>query len=353
MSDLLHMLILATVLLFASNIWLIVRVLRPLQQLAAGTTRLESGDFKALQRPCGGIPEIDRLRHSMTSMVAHVRRAQEESYQYRNALLNGQEAERTRIAHELHDDTVQSLVAIGQSIDLARNSIVKDSSQADVFLKAARSQVVESVNNLRRLIADLRPPALEELGLVAALRMLSTGTSASQLTVQAEGTERRLDEAQELALFRCAQEAVHNALHHSRASHIQINVTYEREKTRLSIHDDGAGFAVSHPFNQLGSDGHFGLLGIDERIHSLNGTVEVKSTVGQGTNIFIEVPYDAQHQPTGTVRDPVCSAIIQPNQAYGNVTYQDETYYFCCPVCQGAFQKAPEMYVHAVEQPGA
>lgn len=91
----------------------------------------------------------------------------------------------------------------------------------------------------------------------------------------------------------------------------------------------------------LADQGHYGLLGIYERVRSLNGTVQVFSTVGHGTRLQIEIPYETRNQPA----DPVCTAVIQPDQAYGSVEYQGEPYYFCCPVCQGAFQKEPELYL--------
>src|SRR5690348_16762664 len=109
---------LLTALIFI-NLWLVTRVLRPLRKLAAQANRLTEGDFTALKEPCGGIREIDALRRSLFAMVGHVRRIQEQKRQYADAITGVQEAERTRIARELHDDTVQSFIGIAQSIDLA------------------------------------------------------------------------------------------------------------------------------------------------------------------------------------------------------------------------------------------
>lgn len=200
----------AILLLVLSNLWWLSRVLRPLRRLTAQTDDLTKGHLTAFQQPCGGIAEIRILRRSMASMAEHVRRAQVEGNVYRSTLTNGQEAERARIARELHDDTVQSLVAIAQSIDLTMNWIGKDPTQSISTLKFARTRAIETVDNLRRMIGNLRPPALEELGLVTALKMLAKDVSDISVNIKTEGIERRLAEAQELTLFRSAQEAIRN-----------------------------------------------------------------------------------------------------------------------------------------------
>lgn len=186
----------------AGNLWVIWRVLRPVRRLAMSAERLAQGDMTALEQQCGGIREIADLRQSMASMAGHVQRAQVEGLTYRHALTDGQEAERARIAHELHDDTVQSLVAIAQSIELATTWLETDPARARMMLTMARTQAVENVENLRRLIADLRPPALEELGIVAALEMLADDTHKAHVEVQITGNARRIDAAHELTLFR-------------------------------------------------------------------------------------------------------------------------------------------------------
>lgn len=340
-----HVSFTAIALLLVSNIWLLYRVLRPLQRLTAQTADLSKGRLNAFQQPCSGIAEIQVLRRSMASMEGHVRRAQEEGNLYRNALTNGQEAERARIARDLHDDTVQTLVAIAQSIDLATNWIDTDQPRAVATLKLAREQAVETVDNLRRMIGNLRPPALEELGLVAALKMLAKDVSGLSIDISIEGIERRLAEAQELTLFRSVQEAIRNAQKYSHAERITVEVHYQPTEVILSVRDDGSGFRMPERLETLAAEGHYGLMGIYERVHSLDGTLRVTSTPGRGTEITMTLPVASTSQPTEVVRDPVCGALIHPQQAYGSTVYQGERYYFCCPVCQGAFQRNPETYL--------
>lgn len=329
------------------NVWLVSRVLRPLQRLSARTSKLAQGDLSALEQPCDGVREIDALRHTMASMAQHVQRAQAEGLVYRHALTDGQEAERARIAHELHDDTVQSLVAIAQSIELSLNWLEREPDRARSMLGLVRTQAVESVENVRRLIADLRPPALEELGIVAALNMLAQQGDISEIQVSVSGDARRIGASQELALFRIAQEAVRNAQRHGKPSCILLDLTFDRHEVRLVVRDDGTGFTPPTLLDCLAQELHFGLLGIQERVRQLNGTLKLSSRPNEGTAIRVTLPLESVEQPTERVRDPVCGAIIEPQQAYGSTTYEAQRYYFCCPVCQGAFQRQPDTYAAA------
>ncbi len=345
MNGWLHVTITVLVLLLVTNIWLVYRVLNPLHRLASQTIDVAQGNLVAFNQPCGGIQEIGILSQTMASMAGHVRRAHQESAAYRYALIDGQEAERARLAHELHDDTVQSLIAIAQSINLATGWIEKDPARAVGMLNAARTQAVESVDSLRGLIANLRPPALEELGLVPALQMLAENEQGVMLTVTTMGKERRVPEAHELTLFRSAQEAVRNAVRHGQAKHIVIEIHYQPNEIRLVTRDDGKGFNLPKRLDSLADGGHYGLLGMYERVQQLRGSVRISSQRGQGTQIDVLLPLDGRNQPNEAVHDPVCGAIIYPQQAFGSVMYENQRYYFCCPVCQGAFQSNPETYL--------
>ncbi len=328
------------------NGWFLLRVLYPLRRLTFQATRLSEGDFAALEQPCGGIGEIDKLRRSLLGMSNHIRRMQTQRQEYIDALTDGQEAERERLAHELHDDTMQSLIAIGQSIDLANHWVEQNPAQALKMLQQARSHVTESVDNLRCLVADLLPPALEELGLVSALHMLAERAPQGAVKVEVEGPERRLSTHQELVLFRCAQEAFSNAQRHGYAANIHIKVIYQPDGMRLVVQDNGIGFRVPTQLNSLVFEGHYGLLGIQERVRQHNGKVQLNSVPGEGTCLEVYLPAPEKSQPADTVRDPVCSMLLHPHQAYSNVDYQGQRFYFCCPVCQGSFQRNPTLYLH-------
>ncbi|MDX2163381.1 MAG: histidine kinase [bacterium] len=335
----------------AGNIWSVWRVLRPVRSLAASAERLAQGDMTALEQGCGGIRDIANLRQSMASMAGHVQRAQAEGLTYRHALTDGQEAERARIAHELHDDTVQSLVAIAQCLELAATWIDTDPQRARTMLITARTQAVQSVESLRHLIADLRPPALEELGISAALRLLAASAGESQVQVSISGDERRIGQAPELALFRIAQEAVRNAEKHGQPRHITLSLTYAPHDVRLIVADDGSGFTPPAALDGLAQRQHFGLLGMQERVQQLNGTLTLRSRPGAGTVVDVILPLDVGAQPVERVRDPVCGAVIEPQRAFSSTVYHGERYFFCCPVCQGAFQRQPETYIAEAVSP--
>jgi signal transduction histidine kinase/YHS domain-containing protein len=336
------------ILLAAGHIWMIMRVVNPIRKLASQAEQLTSGNFEAIDQPCGGIPEIQSLRRSMASMAKHVRRAQQQSIKYADNLTEGQEAERLRIARGLHDDTIQSLIAISQSIDMTKTWVKTMPEQAMQMLNTAREQAVETVANLRGLIEDLRPPALEELGLVAALRM-QTEKCDLPVHMTIEGQVRRLNEQQELALFRGAQEALNNARHHSQASLVDLRLNYKTDAVQMLISDNGIGFNPPGYMTDFADRGHYGLIGIRERVQQLGGKLEIQSKIGQGTQLLLDIPSNLSAQPHDAVRDPVCSAIIQPQQAYASTIYGGEPFYFCCPICQGAFQKEPEHYIHHQE----
>jgi signal transduction histidine kinase/YHS domain-containing protein len=329
----------------AVNVWLVLRVVRPLRQLSNCAKQLAGGNFAALQQPMSGTPEVEALRHTMSSMAQHVRRSQDEALAVRYALTEGLEAERQRLAHELHDDTVQALVAVAQSIDLATQWIGKEPERAVPLLKASREQAVESVGGLRRLIANLRPPALEELGLIPALRMLGQDEPALTIRVETAGAERRLDASLELALFRVAQEAIHNAWRHGGATEITLNVGFYANRLTLSARDNGKGFSPPKHFDVLARDAHYGLLGMQERVANLNGTLSITSEPGCGAEVRVDVPLQRIEQPAASVRDPVCGAVIEPDKAYGSVEHDGQRHYFCCPVCQGAFRQNPNLYL--------
>lgn len=338
-------LLFALLLSLAANGWLIWHVWRPVRRLSVIAIRLAEGELDGLEKSCGGAAEIDLLRRAMLAMTGHVQRAQEQSRAYTGALVHGQEMERQRLAHELHDDTVQALIAIGHSLDLARSAVQTNPASANDLLAATRAAAAQTAADLRDRIADLRPPALDELGLAAALRMLADTKIKGQV-VQVEGAERRLAPTLELALFRTAQEALTNIQRHASAQKITLRLTYYSDCVMLSIQDDGRGFQAPPDLNTLAANGHFGLLGIQERLNGFGGALRIDSTTAQGTRLEARIPLTPIGQPTGTVRDPVCSALIHSEQAYGSVTYAGQTYYFCCPVCQGAFQREPGVYVN-------
>jgi signal transduction histidine kinase len=198
-------------------------------------------------------------------------------------ILEGQELERKRISRELHDETGQALTAILLGLKPLDDI---DPSAA----QGMRELVRGALASVRRLSLDLRPPALDDFGLVAALERLSADLqerSDVEITLAAFELEGRLPEPVETALYRVTQEAVGNAIRHGDAGSVRIELARERDSVRLTVSDDGSGFAP----DRVPTD-RFGLVGMRERLMLLNGTLTVESRPGHGTRIVALAPVD-------------------------------------------------------------
>lgn len=316
--------------------------IEPLYELQRRAEAMTRGDFSSLGQPVGGSHELEDLRLAMDVMGAHVEQAQVGMQGYIAALTTAQEAERGRLARELHDDTVQRLVALGQGVERVQRVVERDPAVALERLKALRSEITAMVQAVRAMIGDLRPPALEELGLLPALELLLKRNSDElpQVAIQVYGDERRLDPQSELALFRIIQEAWSNIRHHAQAGHATFNVTYGPEMLDVSIVDDGVGFSLANGARAeaRGQRGHFGILGMQERATLVGGEVEIRSVPGQGTQLHIHLPY-----PGVDGRDPICNMLVGPDAL--SATYNGQIYRFCSPACRDLFVAQPERYV--------
>jgi signal transduction histidine kinase len=287
-------LVLIPPLLFAmAALWFGARqIVRPLQQLEVKAAALASGDFHSIQEPVGGIPEVMHLQHELAEMSRRVQAAQEGLRDYIGAITAAQEEERMRLARELHDDTIQAVIALKQRVQLAERSASDPSSRNALGeLEALAEQTIE---NLRRLTRALRPIYLEDLGLVAALQMLCREASDDkglQIDFGQRGRERRLPRDEELALYRIAQEALSNVVRHSKATRAELHIDFGDSKIHLDVKDNGVGFAVPASPTDFAPSGHFGLLGMRERAQLIGARLEVSSRPGRGTELSVSLPY--------------------------------------------------------------
>lgn len=285
-------LILAPVLLLALvALWFGVRqIVQPLQALEAKATDLAWGRYEAIEQPVNGIEEIRRLQTELAHMARKVRSAQDSLHSYIGAITAGQEEERRRLARELHDDTLQALIALNQRLQLAGLALA-DSPAAE-SLAEIQALTTQTIANLRRTTQALRPIYLEELGLVAALDMLARQVSqAASLPVEFRlvGTERRLPPEVELALYRMAQEALSNVTRHAQASRASLTISFAPQAVILTVSDDGQGFAVPESPAEFAPRGHFGLLGLHERAELIRARLDIQSAPGQGTRLSISL----------------------------------------------------------------
>jgi two-component system, NarL family, sensor histidine kinase DegS len=204
-----------------------------------------------------------------------------------------QEEERNRIARDLHDETAQTLYALNRQVDnYIRSSGTHLSPETTELLKNVGEQIRSILQGVRRFSQNLRPPMLDDLGLLATIRWLvrdlqERGKLEATLTVT--GSERRLPSHVELTIFRVIQEASRNVEKHAQATKIDFTIDFD-ETIRITITDNGKGFELKGELAELPRGGRLGLVGMEERVHLIGGKMKIESELAKGTRILIEVP---------------------------------------------------------------
>jgi PAS domain S-box-containing protein len=225
--------------------------------------------------------------------VTEEKRMQDNLRYYLSQITKAQEEERKRIARELHDDTSQALHAVSRQIDnFLRGS--EHLAPSDIaFLKQLRQQLNDALEGVRRFSQALRPPMLDDLGLLPAVRWLAdemAKLAEIEIDFKVAGAERRLPPEVELTLFRAIQEALGNVWRHAQASKAEIAVEFGQSKIIVSVSDNGKGFEPLEMMESLPRTGKLGLAGIEERMRLLGGSLEVRSEPGKGTTLIAEAP---------------------------------------------------------------
>ncbi len=218
----------------------------------------------------------------------------EDNLRYYSQQINrAQEEERKRIARELHDDMAQILGSLSRQLDnLLRkaNSFNKDEVST---LKEVQNQLNRGLQFVQHFIQNLRPSLLDDLGLIPALRSLTNGleqTEGIAASFTMIGEKRTLTPEVRLSLFRIVQEALNNIKKHAEASKVQVTVNFAANKVKLAVSDNGRGFELPESMANLPRKGKLGLMGIEERVCLLGGTLEINSKPGEGTTLLVEVP---------------------------------------------------------------
>ena len=200
-------------------------------------------------------------------------------------------AERTRLAQELHDTLEQSLTGVALQLDTTTKLFEKETESAKHHLELARTLVGESQMEVHRSVWNLRCRALEQFDLPGALLMSSrqiTGGSSLRVEMKAHGRVRPLPETVEENLLRIAQEALTNVIKHSGATLTEIDLDYGPKNVVLKVKDNGRGFALDDCAGPR--EGHFGLLGISERVKRLHGEITFSSAPDAGTTVRVQIP---------------------------------------------------------------
>jgi two-component system, NarL family, sensor histidine kinase DegS len=213
---------------------------------------------------------------------------------YLSRLIESQENERRRIAQDLHDDTIQNLLAISIYARNIASTMEYDVKEITKNAEQINDITLQTVEDLRRLTFNLRPSILDNLGLLPALRWLADRLqeeSHIRTRFYCTGEERKLSPKVELAIFRVVQEVISNIKLHSKAREAIISLKFGSSSLKATIKDDGQGFKVPRRYHLLATTGKLGIVGITERIESVGGSLKIYSKPDRGTTISFEVKY--------------------------------------------------------------
>lgn len=271
--------------------------LAPIETILQGLDRIEHGDYK-LRLPEFQLPELSRISQKFNLMAEVLQRSKEENRFLTQRSLAIQEDERRKLAQELHDELGQSITAI----KAVAVSIEQQSGRNPEFVNESAETIIKVSNRMydvaKNMMRRLRPPALDELGLVTTLQeMIDDWNSHHHETFCSfsfDGDFGGISEEIKIGLYRIVQESLTNIIKHARASRVKITVKIQKELSdngmekarniKLLIEDDGIGFDK----NKLQAG--LGLLGMRERAESLHGFMTINSEQGQGVNITMNIP---------------------------------------------------------------
>lgn len=263
---------------------------RPLFTLESTLDRVRRGDFSARVPDVEGDPALTRLSET-TNLVLD--RLSEHRQSLAAQILRAQEAERKRIARELHDETSQALTSVLFNLEAVEQQLPHGSEELSRRLDLTKEIARRTLDETRRLMFDLRPLVLDDLGLVPALRwFLSQRVQPMglQVDLQVSGFDTRLPEELETALFRILQEAVSNVVKHAKAKNLSITLTHAPGQVIGVVQDDGVGFHPVHVAGKADRDRGLGLFGMHERAALVGGSVQIESAPGRGTKMRVTVP---------------------------------------------------------------
>jgi len=250
----------------------------------AADERLAPADWRLLQdlaRQVGvALAAVQQARQTQR-LAADLQHARER-------LVTAREEERRRLRRDLHDGLGPALASLTLKVDAVRDELDYDVPAAAAMLLALKSDIQAAIVDIRRLVYDLRPPALDDLGLVTALRMQAMRYQSQQLTIRVEAPELLppLPAAVEVALYRVAAEAMTNVVRHAHSQTCLVRLVAAADRVHMEISDDGCGLPTAVTAG-------VGLVGMRERAAELGGECTITSAPGQGTRVYLWLPLTA------------------------------------------------------------
>jgi len=261
---------------------------RPLTHLGKVMQRVQAGE-RSLRAPLTGIdPQADQLASAFNMVLEAL---DEASRQRASQIINAQEQERQRIARELHDETSQVLTSLLISLAVLEKSI--ESPEARERIADTRALAHSTLRAIRTLSIDLRPSALDDLGLLPALRWYVKEYQkkcAIEVDFRSSGLKERLPAEMETALYRIVQECLTNTARHSNAKKVSVALRETGDTVNATIKDDGDGFDYDALLKNPGQERGLGLAGMQERAVLLGGTLDISTVPGKGTTVKVSIP---------------------------------------------------------------
>ncbi len=243
--------------------------------------------------------QLVQVNQRLQNALADQQRTAQELAEVRRRLAQSREAERLRLAHELHDTTMQELNAL--TFDLAQLNSIFEDDRFTTASAAIRDKIGQINHTLRRVVGDLRPPILVDFGLKAAvsayIELLHTNYPA--LEVHFEAAELpTLTETTAITLYRIQQQATRNVIQHAEASQVWIRLQMQENNLLLEVEDNGRGFAKPQRWIELVRQGHLGVVSMSERAAEIDGVLEIDTEPGRGTIVRLRVPIDPWEEGT-------------------------------------------------------
>jgi len=311
---------LGAVVVASAGVWLHSRsVVRPIRELTKASATIAAGgldDPIHMRRE----DEVGQLARSFEAMRLRLRESQEQRLRWEEELesrvrqrtqevqsllrriISAQEEERMRIARELHDESAQDLLALLAGVQAAEMALPGSPQKAKEVLTGVKPSAKRALEDMRKSILELRPSALDDLGLAPAIRgFAESRLRLANIELRWEAVDELddLPEPTTIALFRIAQAAINNVVQHSQASHVRIHLSSTESHVAIEVQDDGLGFDFASLRPSPTDTRGLGILGMKERANLIGGTVELDSEPGQGTTVRIRAPIrpgDGNHE---------------------------------------------------------
>ena len=235
-----------------------------------------------------------QLTRQLAEQVQILDQANQALLKAQSRLLSNREQERKHLAREIHDEVIQDLLSINYELEgLETEQVISPALSQD--LSRVREDIRGLIDNLRRICGNLRPPTIDSLGLGAALQSYTHDWSVRtgiEVTLEVDANLKRMPETTELSIFRIAQEGLNNIWRHASATAVKISLQHTSLRTLLvSIEDNGQGLSDEIDLANLSKDGHYGLLGISERVAFLKGKMRLMNRPDGGSLLQVEIPH--------------------------------------------------------------